>query len=284
MNIKDDQKIGLYENTYKNPQHFSFGKNWQSFLKGLNKKSVEEAKISLIKFLDGKENITGKTFIDIGCGSGLFSLAAYKLGAKKVVSVDVDDFSINCATLLRNHEGAPENWDTYKGSALDSEFLTSLGTYDIVYSWGVLHHTGNMHKAIKNVISLLNPNGKLYIAIYNDNQRILEGTSKFWLQMKKVYNNSPWIIKVITQILYASYYILGLLINGKNPVAYITNYQSLRGMNFFTDIKDWLGGYPYEFATPEAIISYCQSLGLKYIKGTTARSIGCNEFLFTKEL
>lgn len=274
----------LYEKIYKNPQHFSFGKNWQNFLKNLNGRKIQEAEKSLVSFLGGKENITEKTFIDIGCGSGLFSLAAYRLGAKKIISVDIDDSSVKCAKYLHEKNGKPERWEIKTGSAMDQEFLHLLGTFDIVYSWGALHHTGNMYQALENITSSIAPDGKLYVALYNDNQSFMEGTSAFWLSVKKFYNQSPWIIKKLMETLYTTYYIIGLTINLINPITYIKNYQSLRGMNFLTDIKDWLGGYPYEFASSEKIISYFESTGFTCIKTNPARSIGCNEFLFLKKL
>lgn len=274
----------LYEDSYKDSKHFSFGKNWKNFLESLNKKRIEEAEKSLIDFLDGKENIVGKTFVDIGCGSGLFSLAAYRLGAKKIISVDIDGSSVACAKYLHEKNGKPEQWEIKTGSALNQEFLHSLGTFDIVYSWGVLHHTGNMYQALENVTSLVAPEGKLYLALYNDNQKLMEGTSAFWLSVKKLYNQSPWVAKKIMETLYTLYYILGLALNGKNPITYIRNYQSLRGMNYMTDIKDWLGGYPYEYANSEKIVSYFKERRFECIKTNPARSIGCNEFLFIKKI
>lgn len=272
-------KNELYENTYTNEYHFSFGKNWQNFLKNLNEKKIKEAEKSLLNFLGGKENIAGKTFVDIGCGSGLFSLAAYRLGAKKIISVDIDDSSVACAKYLREKNGKPEQWEIETGSALDQKFLKSLGVFDIVYSWGVLHHTGNMYQALENIIFLANPNGELYIALYNDNQRFMEGTSNFWFNLKKIYNKSNWLEKKIIEIIYIVYYIIGLTANLINPIAYIKNYHSLRGMSFMTDIKDWLGGYPYEYADIKTIIEYFENLGFICTKTTTARSIGCNEYL-----
>ncbi len=275
-------KNELYEESYKNPKHFSFGKNWQNFLKNLTDKKIAEAEKSLVDFLGGKENIAGKTFVDIGCGSGLFSLAAYRLGAKKVVSVDIDDASVACAKYLHKKNNNPSQWEIRTGSALDKEFLSSLGTYDIVYSWGVLHHTGNMYQALENITLLTHAESKLYIALYNDNQRFMEGTSQFWLKAKKIYNKCSSLEKRFFQFIYTFYYVIGLTLNFVNPIAYIKNYHSLRGMNFMTDIKDWLGGYPYEYATSEKIISYFETLGFQCLKSNPARSIGCNEFLLKK--
>lgn len=275
----------IYENTYKNQKHFSFGKNWQSFLKTLNDSKIEEAKRSLLEFLGGADKISGKTFIDIGCGSGLFSLAAVKLGASKVVSVDVDDFSVACAEYLKDRYAKDANWEIKKGSALDENFVRSLDQFDIVYSWGVLHHTGNMYEAFKNVINLIKSGGCFYLAIYNKNTKCkIEGTSEFWLKVKKFYNKSNFLVKKIMEIIYSTYYIVGLAANLINPISYIKNYQTTRGMSFFTDIKDWLGGYPYEYASIQEIKNYFKKYNFSCGKNTEVRSIGCNEYLFKREL
>lgn len=277
-------KNELYEESYKDPKHFSFGKNWQNFLKNLTEKKIEEAEKSLLDFLGGKENITGKTFIDIGCGSGLFSLAAYRLGAKKVLSVDIDDFSVACVKYLHKKNGGSDQWEIKTGSALDKKFLSSLGTFDIIYSWGVLHHTGNMYQALENITLLTHAESKLYIALYNDNQRFMEGTSSFWLKAKKIYNKCGSLEKRLFQFIYTAYYVIGLTLNLVNPITYIKNYHSLRGMSFMIDIKDWLGGYPYEYASKEKIISFFRERGFDVVKTSPARSIGCNEFLLNRHL
>lgn len=274
----------LYEQTYQNKDHFSFGKNWQHFLGTLDNQNIKEAESSLANFLGGRDQVTGKTFVDIGSGSGLFSLAAYRLGAKKIVSVDIDEFSLDCTRYLQEKFDQKKCWQIQKGSALDHNFLQPLGTFDIVYSWGVLHHTGDMYQALRNIEMLLNRGGKLYIALYNDNNRLLEGSSRFWIKVKRLYNNSSRLGKRILEGVYSLYYFIGLLVNGKNPVAYIKQYHTLRGMDFWTDIKDWLGGYPYQFASAEKIIAYFESRGFTCVNLIKARSIGCNEYLFSKNV
>jgi len=281
------QKINeLYEETYKNKHHFSFGKNWQDFLKNLNDTRFEKAKESLVEFLCGKENIRGKTFIDIGCGSGLFSFAAYKLGASKVVSVDVDKFSVECANYLREKEGNPKNWIVLSGSALDKNFIESMGQFDIVYSWGVLHHTGDMWKALENVSYLIKTEGIFYLAIYNKNEgknALLTGSSNFWLKVKKIYNKASRLEKKIIECIYYIYFVLGYLMLFKNPFSYIKNYSKNRGMNFHHDVIDWLGGYPYEFATPDEIINYFGNANILCKKLIYRGGTGCNEFLLVKK-
>jgi 2-polyprenyl-6-hydroxyphenyl methylase/3-demethylubiquinone-9 3-methyltransferase len=269
-----------YEDVYKNERRFSFGKNWSEFLKHLTPERIDEAKKSLNEFLG---NISGKTFVDVGCGSGLFSLAAAQLGAKEVLSIDADEFSVGCANALKEKFKIP-NWTAKQGSILDNKFIKSLGQFDIVYSWGVLHHTGDMYSAFNNVDLLVKPNGVLFIAIYNKNTKhILEGTSSMWLKIKKLYNKMPKAGKKLMEWSYASYLYAGITAKGKNPVKYVKNYKTVRGMNFMTDVRDWLGGLPYECATPDEVISYFSNKGYDLVKQKNVRSIGCNEFMFRKK-
>jgi len=258
---------------------FSFGKNWQSFLCHITEDRVQLAKQSLTEFLN-TENLQGKTFLDIGCGSGLFSLSAYNLSADRIVSFDVDPFSVQCCKHMHLKAGYPENWQVTEGSILDSAFARDLGRFDIVYSWGVLHHTGNMWEAIKNAADRVGPEGKLYIALYNKTHGL--NGSRLWLRIKKFYNFLPAPGKKVLEFLYSAMFCFTQLIRLKNPVTSIRNYQSKRGMNFITDVRDWLGGYPYEFASTDEVIGFIKQhypdfhlINLQSTPGT-----GNNWFLF----
>jgi len=269
----------LYENQYKTKNHFSFGNNWKIFLENINTESISEAKKSISNYFGDIQN---KTFIDVGSGSGLFSLAAIQLGAK-VTSLDIDDNAIECNKLLREkYKIEKEDWKILKGSVLSEQFIQSLGKFDLVYSWGVLHHTGNMYKALQNVDFLMEERSLLYLALYNYNTKKIEGTSPFWEKVKSKYNNSGKFGKKVIYHIYLSYLILGLCISGKNPYDYIKNYKKKRGMDFYIDIFDWLGGYPYEYATPEKITDFYETKNYSLKKIDKVRSLGCNQFLFEK--
>jgi len=257
---------------------FSFGKNWQDFVKRyLTPERIKEAEKSLKDFT-GLLTFKDKTFLDIGCGSGLFSYAAWRLGAKKIISFDIDVGSVRCCKLMREKAENPKNWQILRGSILNKKFLKKLEKANIVYAWGVLHHTGKMWQAIENSAKLVKLNGLFYLAIYNKNVN-----SKYWRKIKKRYHYASRMQQILMETAYISRFFLKEIISLRNPVNYVNSYHSHRGMNWLTDVRDWLGGYPYEFATPEEIILFCQKLGLtlENIKLNSGR--GNNEFLFRKE-
>lgn len=261
---------------------FAFGRNWQRFLLYLSDDRIAEAEKSLKTMLE-VDSLRGKSFLDIGCGSGLFSLAAMRLGAERVHSFDYDPQSVACTQELRRRyfvDGV--NWKVEQGSVLDADYLTRLGEFDVVYSWGVLHHTGNMWQALGHVVVPVATNGKLFIALYNDQGR----RSRLWKAVKKSYCRSP-LLRVLIILFFGSYFLLVGLLKDlsllKNPLARFRNYKRSRGMSYFTDMLDWLGGYPFEVATIDAVFDFFRKRGFELVKIETAnRGMGNNEFVFLK--
>ena len=260
---------------------FAFGRNWTSFLGVLDDARIKTATASLTTMLD-RPDLRGLRFLDVGCGSGLFSLAARRLGAS-VVSFDLDRDSVACARELRRRFFPDDpTWDIREGSALDEPFLKSLGMFDVVYSWGVLHHTGAMWRAIDLIRAPLRPGGQVCIAIYND-----QGVwSRRWATIKRRFCSSPlWRAAILGTVV--PYWVMrGLaadLVWGRNPLRRYTEYRGGRGMSVWHDWIDWLGGYPFEFAKPEAIVAFMRERGLMLTHLTTAGgSPGCNEFVFQR--
>jgi 2-polyprenyl-6-hydroxyphenyl methylase/3-demethylubiquinone-9 3-methyltransferase len=259
-------------------KRFEFGKNWQLFLKSLSDKKIEKAKKSL-QDLILIDNFQNKTFLDIGSGSGLFSLGAYKLGAE-VRSFDYDEFSVEATKYLREkYSQNDKKWVVSQGDALSNDFINSLGEFDYVYSWGVLHHTGNMYQALENASKCVKDNGILTVAIYNTQIQ-----TPIWIKIKKFYVSSPKIIKLLMNYIFSIYFGLGLFLADflrfRNPIKRYKN--NLRGMSFYTDVVDWIGGYPFETAKPEEIFNFYKK-DFELINFTTVGGkMGCNEFVFKK--
>jgi 2-polyprenyl-3-methyl-5-hydroxy-6-metoxy-1,4-benzoquinol methylase len=276
---------------------FSFGKNWNNYVETVvNDKVLAETKNSMLKYLPIEE-YKGKNFIDVGCGSGLFSLSSVLLGCKKTISIDVDDYSIKSTLLTKNKFSSllQDNieWEISKGDILDNATIESIinqsdGGGDIVYSWGVLHHTGNMWEAIRNCAKLVKPGGYFIIAIYNH-----APSSKFWQNVKIFYNKYERM-QPIMNLLYGSYVSIGYMIHKKTFKLYRD-----RGMHVFYDAIDWLGGYPYEYACFDEIKSFVENLNFELFKQPTklacgknekinffskmrSKDTGCNEFVFLR--
>ncbi|MDB5390067.1 MAG: Methyltransferase type 12 [Planctomycetaceae bacterium] len=262
---------------------FRFGENWSRFLTELNESRILQAERSLCEMLD-VTTLQGKRFLDIGSGSGLLSLAARRLGAT-VHSFDFDPQSVDCTTELKQRYFPNDNgWTIEQGSVLDKPYLETLGQWNIVYSWGVLHHTGNLLQALDHASDLVKDGGNLFIAIYNDQGR----TSRVWLKVKRAYNRLPrglrWLILWPAAIRLWGPTTLRDLAMGR-PFHTWRNYSqgSMRGMSAWRDVVDWVGGLPFEVATPEKIFNFYRDRGfqLQQLK-TCAGGHGCNEFVFRK--
>jgi 2-polyprenyl-3-methyl-5-hydroxy-6-metoxy-1,4-benzoquinol methylase len=269
-------------------RRFEFGQNWSQFLGLLDETRIREAEKSLKEMLS-VEDLRGRSFLDIGSGSGLFSLAARRLGAA-VHSFDYDPKSVACtAELRRRYFTDDENWKVEEGSALDADYLKSLGQFDVVYSWGVLHHTGAMWRALDNARLPVADGGKLFIAIYNDTGR----QTVRWRRIKKIYNELPRSLKMpfalgIVGVGQTKAFTRALL--NLKPGEFLrswTRYEQNRGMSRWHDHLDWIGGYPYEVATPEEIFDFYRARGFTLCKLKCSEldfKLGCNEFVFEKNL
>ena len=263
-------------------ERFEFGKNWARFLGSLDDHRILKAEASLREMLD-LADLRGLRFLDIGSGSGLFSLAARRMGAR-VYSFDYDPQSVDCTRELRSRYFPQDSdWVVEQGSALDAAYVRSLGAFDIVYSWGVLHHTGAMWQALENAALPVTTAGRLFVALYND-----QGTaSRRWTTIKRLYNRWPPPARFPLA--------LAVLVNQwwrrwvkdllrLRPFASWRAYGEERGMSPWRDLFDWVGGYPFEVSKPEQIFDFYRDRGFTLVKlKTCGGALGCNEFVFVRE-
>lgn len=263
---------------------FAFGNNWRNFLETVDDERIAEAERSLREML-GVTSLDNQRFLDAGCGSGLFSLAALRMGAS-VHSFDFDPASVaTTIELRRRYARGDSDWIIELGSVLNAEYISGLGLFDVVYSWGVLHHTGAQWMALETVQRAVAPGGRLFIALYND-----QGLqSVAWRGIKRVYNHLPGPLRRV----YAAMF--GVIIEGASlgaamvrgrPVAHARsrlNYRTLRGMSWWHDLVDWVGGYPFEVSSREQVVAFLRERGYEVVRIQSAGSkLGCNEFVFER--
>jgi len=259
---------------------FEFGKNWQSFLKKKFSDDVlNESKDHLLKDL-GKKNLKGLRVLDVGSGSGIHSLAAIQADADEVISFDFDKSSVDATKSVHKASGSPENWQVFQGSVLDVEFMETLGTFDLVYAWGVLHHTGEVWDALDQAINRVNNTGSLYIGLYDSD--CSAKNPEYWFNIKQQYNLSGKVKKHYFEL----WYILGFFLK-YNPLninklcRYITSYKKKRGMDFIHDVKDWLGGWPMEYCRIYDVIPFVQQRNMHLINIKTGELV--SEYVFTRQ-
>jgi SAM-dependent methyltransferase len=263
-------------------RRFRFGDNWLDFARTLGPHQLTEAERSLRRMLEGG-SLAGLSFRDIGSGSGLFSLAARKLGAR-VHSLDFDEGSVLCTTQLRERYFAGDHeWTIEQGSILDDQYVRRLGTFDVVYAWGVLHHTGAMHDALAAAARLVAPGGLFGFALYHRTLRC-----RLWRWEKRWYSRASQQAQRRARALYIALLRAAFFFIGRDFRSHVANYHSIRGMDFVHDVHDWMGGYPYESILAPEVEALMRSLHFARIRATGTPlttgifGSGCDEYLYRR--
>lgn len=262
--------------------HFRFGDNWASYAKHINEERIAEAERGLLRLVP-REELSGRTFLDIGCGSGIHSLAAARLGARRVQAVDLDPRSVETAQALLAARAPTTDSRVEVASVFD---LTPdrIGTFDVVYSWGVLHHTGDLDTALRRAAALVAPGGLFAFALYRRTH-----LDSLWVMEKRWYTKASPQAQARARAVYTNLFKLGLLATGRDFATYAATYERERGMEFAHDVHDWLGGYPYEAIAPDEVETLMRKLGLSAVRtfARTGRSLGllgsgCDEFVYRR--
>ena len=268
--------------------HFRFGQNWAQFSSGVDRLAIEQSRRELERLL-GRNNITGLTFLDVGSGSGIHSLAALEMGASRVVAIDIDPDSVATTRNMLERFAPHSTWSAEVRSIFDAT-PSNLGQFDIVYSWGVLHHTGAMNKALISAADLVADRGDLCVAIYG--KTVL---CDLWRAEKRLYAKAPEFVRKAIRGLFLVWFVflatLRDLTRGRifRLRDHVIKYSRSRGMQFYTDIHDWLGGYPYESATPKEVRGLMKNLHFSEKRSFVQPGLrhgllgsGCDEYVFHK--
>ena len=263
-----------------------FGKTWMPVLTALTVPQIYHAERSLAARLH-MDRLDRKSFLDIGSGSGLLSLAARRRGAK-VFSFDSDPQAVACARELRRRYFPDDaDWHIETGSVLDQDYLKNLGTFDIVFAENVLNHTSTMMQALENVKPLVAVGGQLHLSIYNDYQEI----SDRWDRLKRTYKTLPRPAAFL--------FGLGLIARSEaKPALAHWRQRTLRhwlrswvayedgtpGISRWHDWKEWLNAHPYERATVDDVVELYARHGFRLISTSPPRAIfDCASFVFHRE-
>lgn len=251
----------------------SFGSNWIQYINLIDENKIDIMVEDLKKWINF--DLSNMSFLDIGCGSGLSSLAFEKLGINDITCFDADEDSVESAKIV-NSKFSKKKWNIFKASVLDKKLIDNIEKKDFVYSWGVLHHTGEMWKAMANASSLVKKNGYFLIAIYTKGPNYQNH-----LNYKIRFKNGGFLTKKYMIYLNILGQMKSRLMLKKNPFKW--NRTKRRGMNVYHDILDWLVGLPYEVASPSEVENFCKKLSFKLIKSDITGEAACSQYLFRKE-
>lgn len=274
------------EDLIRQEAHFAFGKNWASYARSIGRPEIDEAAAALLRLL-GDERLDGRRFLDIGSGSGLHALAAFRLGAAEVVALDIDPDSVETTRAMLAAHAPDKPAQVAQASVFDLS-PAQYGRFDVVYSWGVLHHTGDMLRAVRMAATLVNEGGQFVFALY---RRIW--MDRFWRREKCWYAQASPQRQARARALYVALFRLGLRLTGGRFADYVAAYTKQRGMDFSHDVHDWMGGWPYESILPPEVESLMRELGFARLREFVAPGLisgrrigllgsGCDEYVYRR--
>lgn len=255
------------------PITFSFGANWKDYVGRISEAEIDGAMADIEDWL-GRRAVAGKTVLDVGSGSGIHSLAFHRMGARRIVSFDYDRLSVEATRTLWEKEGRPGNRTVSRGSVLDDEFVRTLGRFDVVYAWGVLHATGDLWRAVEQCCAMVERGGTLWISVYAKGPEYARD-----LAMKERFNAASVLGKRWTLWSKIARMMLSRARHRRNPFGW--NENRARGMNVYHDLVDWLGGLPYEVANADEIERFCKKHGFVSTRKKVMSEGSCSIYVFS---
>jgi 2-polyprenyl-6-hydroxyphenyl methylase/3-demethylubiquinone-9 3-methyltransferase len=264
---------------------FAFGENWADYAKSIGDAQIAEAETGLSRLL-GSLDLRGKRFLDIGCGSGIHSLAALNLGASEVLAVDLDPQSVATAQSLLGRLAQGARYEVAQISVFDLD-PSRFGTFDVVYSWGVLHHTGELHRAMHKAAAMVADRGMFLFALYRRTW-----ACPFWKWEKGWYSRAAAGRQQTALKIYVFLFRIGLWATGRSLKRYMARYKAHRGMDYYHDVHDWLGGYPYESIFPDEVDALMKTTGFSQVrsfpisrrrKPVKPFGSGCDEYVYRRD-
>lgn len=260
--------------------HFAFGRNWASYAESITEVEITEAVAGLRRLLGGVD-LAGLKFLDIGCGSGIHSLAALRLGAAEVVAIDFDPDSVATTRAVLERHAPSARHRVEQASVLDLQTAT-MKAFDVVYSWGVLHHTGDMKGAIRAAARMVAPGGQFVFALYRRTW-----CCPLWKQEKRWYSHASENAQRRARAVYRFFFRLKFWSTGRSFKDYVATYKDNRGMDFEHDVHDWMGGYPYESISPAIVDGFISDLGFRKVRAFAVDTrpmgmfgSGCDEYVY----
>jgi 2-polyprenyl-6-hydroxyphenyl methylase/3-demethylubiquinone-9 3-methyltransferase len=262
-------------------RQFAFGDNWASYASLVDEERLAEAERGLVRLL-GPDRLRGQSLLDIGCGSGLHAAAAARLQPARVVAVDLDPRSVETTEAMLGRHAPQLVADVHLASVFDLD-PALIGHFDVVYSWGVLHHTGAMLAALKRAAELVAPGGLFAFALYRRTR-----LCGLWRHEKRWYAAASPRAQAAARWVYVTALRTAFFATGRDFKAHVANYKKGRGMDFEHDVHDWMGGYPYESISAGEVDTIMRGLGFAHVRSFTRPmslglfGSGCDEYVYRR--